>query len=103
MSKPTGPSEEDVRLAEKSAAEARETAKALAPYVEANRLNPMLLKRVLDQFAPGNLADEDGIYDQRWMSTSAFYNNTEDYVPPSSRLGYKNQLETTFPAKKVML
>lgn len=100
MSKPTGPSMEDVRLAAIAEEKARATAKALGPYVEANRLNPMLLKRVLDEFAPENGAEEDGIYDQRWLAPIAFYSNTEDYVLPERRLEYKNRLDSTFPAKK---
>lgn len=96
-----GPSDDDVRRTERAAQEARDIAKMMAPAVEANRLNPLLLKKTLDQFAPGNDAADDGIFDQRWVSVTAFYNNTVDYVEADKRLAYKHALDATFPTKKV--
>jgi len=94
-----GPSDEDVRRAERAAREAKETAKAMTPFVERNRLNPLLLKKVLDKFAVrvGD-ADADGIFDQRWMDAGTFYNNTaEDYVAHENRVAYKAALDSAFP------
>lgn len=96
-----GPSDEDVRRAAVAAKKAKETAEAFAPHVEANRLNPLLLKQVLDRFAPGNDAAEDGIFDQRWLAAGTFYNNTEEYVSMENRPRYKHALEAAFPAKKI--
>lgn len=95
-----GPSDEDVRKARRAAQEAKDTAVAMAPHVEANRLNPLLLKRVLDEHAPGNDAAEDGIYDQRWLAADTFYRFTEEYVPLEKRPGYQHALRAAFPAKK---
>jgi len=97
--KKDGPSDEEVRLAQREAQKAAETAKAMAPYVEANRLNPMILKRVLDHHAPGNEAEDDGIFDQRWISSDTFYNNTLDYVPAEQRPAYKSALDKAFPKR----
>lgn len=94
-----GPSEEDVRRAELAAQQAKETAKAFAPYVENNRLNPELLKSALDRFAPGNDASDDGIYDQRWLAADTFYRHTEEYVALEKRAEYKHALDTLFPKK----
>lgn len=93
------PSDDDVRRARAHAQKAKETAEAMAPYVKTNRLNPLLLKSVLDKHAPGNDAEDDGIYDQPWLVTDTFYRHTEEYVPPENRTGYKHALETTFPKK----
>jgi hypothetical protein len=94
-----GPTEEEIRKARAHAQEAAETAKAMAPYVDANRLNPLLLKRTLDTFAPGNDASEDGIYDQRWLDAAAFYRFTEEYVLSVDKLAYKHALDQLFPKK----
>lgn len=94
-----GPSDDDVRRAERAAQEARETAKVMTPVVEANRLNPLLLKKTLDHFAPKNDAEEDGIFDQRWMDADTFYRFTEEYVEVEKRAAYKYALDATF--KKV--
>jgi len=95
-----GPSEDDVRRAQRAAAEARETAKVMAPFVERNRLNPLLLKLVLDEHAPGNDAEADGIYAQPWLDAGTFYNNTaEDYVAAERRPAYKSALDVAFPKK----
>lgn len=94
-----GPSEDDVRRAERAAQEAKETAKVMAPFVERNRLNPLLLKQTLDKFAPGNDAQGDGIFDQRWLSADTFYNNTVDYVDLDKRPAYKAALDAAFPKK----
>jgi hypothetical protein len=94
-----GPSDEDVRRAERAAQEAKETAAAFAPYVEANRLNPLLLKRVLDKHSPFNDAEDDGIYDQRWIAADAFYRFTEEYVALDKRLAYKHELDRAFPKR----
>lgn len=96
-----GPSDEDVRRAQRAAQEAKETADAFASYVEANRINPLLLKKVLDRFAPGNDAAEDGIFDQRWLAAGTFYNNTEEYVPAENRPAYKHALDAAFPKRRV--
>lgn len=96
-----GPSEEDVRRAQRAARDAQETAKAMAPVVEAGRLNPLLLKQVLDKFAPGNDASGDGIYDQRWLATDTFYRHTEDYVRVENLAAYKRALAAAFSKKKV--
>ncbi len=96
-----GPSDEDVRRTQRAAQEAKETASAFAPYVEANRLNPLLLKRVLDKHAPGNDAEDDGIYDTRWMAADAFYRFTDEYVTLENRLAYKYELDRAFPKRDV--
>ena len=96
-----GPSEEDVRRAQRAAQEAKETANAFAPFVEANRLNPLLLKRVLDEYAPGNDAEDDGVYDTRWIAASTFCRFTEEYVALEKRLAYKHALDRTFPKRGV--
>lgn len=95
-----GPSDDDVRRAQRAAEQAKETAKMFAPYVSANQLNPELLKHVLDKHAPGNDAAEDGVYTQPWMSFETFYRFTEEYVPLTHRLAYKMELERAFPDKK---
>jgi len=98
-----GPSEEDIRLDQAHAKKTKETAEAFAPYVEANRLNPLLLKQVLDKFAPGNDAEDDGIYGQRWLAASTFYRFTEEYVEVENRVGYKHALDAAFPGKQGVL
>ncbi len=95
-----GPSDDDFRRHQRAVAQAKETASALSPYVEGNKLNPAVLKTVLDRHAPGNEADEDGIYAQPWLATDTFYRFTEEYVPLESRLAFKMDLERTFPGKK---
>lgn len=96
-----GPSDDDAARAERAARAAKSTAAAMTPYVSANRLNPALLKGVLDEFAPGNDAEGDGIYDQTWLSWETFYRHTaEDYVPVEHRLAYRHRLEHAFPGKK---
>lgn len=94
-----GPSDDDVRRAERAAAEAKETAKVMAPFVERNRLNPLLLKRVLDAHAPGNDAEDDGIYAQPWLDAGTFYRFTDEYVEFDRRAAYKAALDAAFPKK----
>lgn len=96
-----GPSDDDIARAEAHAQKARETATAFTPYVSANRLNPLLLKQVLDKFAPGNDAADDGIFDQPWLEAAAFYRFTEEYVALESRLAYKHALDAAFPKRVV--
>lgn len=96
-----GPNEDEVRRAQAHAKEAKETAEAMAPFVETNRLNPALLKSTLDKFAPNNGASEDGIYDQRWLAADAFYRFTEEYVEVEQRPAYKHALDAAFPRKKI--
>jgi hypothetical protein len=95
-----GPSEADIRRAQRAAEQAKETAKMLSPYVSANQLNPELLKRILDKHAPNNDAAGDGVYDQAWMSFETFYRFTEEYVVLEQRLAFKMALEHAFPDKK---
>src|SRR5678815_1979968 len=97
-----GPSDDDIRRAEAHAQKAKATAEAFAPYVEANRLNPLLLKDVLDKHAPGNDASEDGIFDQTWLDADAFYRFTEEYVALESRLAYKHALKAAFPQRSIL-
>jgi hypothetical protein len=97
-----GPSDEEIARAEAHAQKAEETAKAFTPYVKNNRLNPLLLKQVLDRFAPDNDAGEDGIFDQPWLEASAFYRFTEEYVSLENRLAYKHALDAAFPVKRVL-
>ena len=92
----SGPSDDDVLRAQRHAQKAKETAAAFGPYVEANRLNPLLLQQVLDRHAPGNDAAEDGIYAQRWLEAGTFYRHTEEYVAPEKRAAYKADLDHTF-------
>ncbi len=96
-----GPSDDDVKRAERAAQKAKETAKAMAPFLETNRLNPLLLKSVLVEHAPGNDAEEDAIYAQPWTSADTFYRHTEEYVALENRLAYKHALAARFPDKKV--
>lgn len=96
-----GPSDDDVRRAQKAAEKAKETAKAMSGYHGANQLDPARLRKILDEHAPGNDAASDGVFDsQVWTSTDTFYRFTEDYVPLEKRLGYKMALERAFPGKK---
>lgn len=94
-----GPSDDDVRRAKAHAQKAQETAGVMAPFVDASRLNPMLLKQTLDKFAPGNDAAEDGIYVTRWLDATTFYRFTEEYVVLEQRLAYKHALDHAFPKK----
>lgn len=95
-----GPSDDDLRRHQLVVEQAKATASALSPFVEGNRLNPEVLKVVLDRHAPGNEADEDGIYAQPWLATDTFYRFTEEYVPLEHRLAFKMDLERTFPGRK---
>jgi hypothetical protein len=95
-----GPSDDDIRRAERAAEKQKQTAEAMSPYVEANKLNPELLKHVLDKFAPDNDAADDGVYAQPWMATDTFYRFTEEYVVLEQRLAFKMALESAFPGKK---
>lgn len=95
-----GPSDDDIKRAEAHAQKAKVTADAFAPYVEANRLNPLLLKDVLDKHAPGNDAEADGIYATQWLTADTFYRFTEEYVAVENRLAYKHALGSAFPARR---
>lgn len=95
-----GPSDDDIRRSRAHAKTAKETAAVLSPSTEASKLNPLLLKQVLDRFAPGNDAAEDGIYDQRWLAVDTFYRHTEEYMSPESRPGYRRALDAAFPTKR---
>lgn len=97
----SGPSDDDVRRSQKHAQQAAKTAETFAPYVEANKLNPQLLKQVLDKFVT-NADDpsEDGVYVQRWMDVATFCRFTEEYVAPEKRAAYKAELERAFPPKR---
>jgi hypothetical protein len=90
----------DMQRAELHKRKANETAKALAPFIENNKLNPELLKHVLDKHAPGNDAVDDGVYANTWLATDTFYRFTEDYVKLEERLAFKMHLERVFPGKK---
>lgn len=95
-----GPSDDDFRKHQRAVEQAKQTASALTPFVEGNKLNPEALKIVLDRHAPGNDAEEDGIYAQPWLATDTFYRFTEEYVALEHRLAFKMDLERTFPGKK---
>lgn len=95
-----GPNDDEIRRAERHAKQAKQTARTLSPFVEGNKLNNDLLKQVLDNHAPGNDAEGDGIYAQAWLSTDTFYRFTEDYVQLESRLAFRMELEHKFPGRK---
>jgi len=95
-----GPSDDDRRLAQAHARKMQETAKAFKPFVDGNKLDPQQLKALLDQFAPGNDAGDDGIYNQPWLGTDTFYRHTEEYVQPARRAAFKASLERAFPGRK---
>jgi hypothetical protein len=63
-------------------------------------LDNVVLKTILDKYAPGVDVEGDGIYQMQWRSTETFYRHTEEYVPPESRPAFKFALEIAFPGKK---
>lgn len=93
-------SEADIQRARAAAAKQKQTNEAMGGYVNANKLDPAMLKQILDKYAPGNEAAEDGVYAQSWMATDTFYRFTEEYVAPEKRHAYKAMLEGMFPGKK---
>jgi hypothetical protein len=66
-------------------------------------LNNIILKNILERFAPGVDAEGDGLFGISWLSTDTFYRHTEEYVAPEKRLAYKFELERAFPGKKGVL
>lgn len=97
-----GPSEEDIRRAEREAEKQKRTNEMMGEgkFFDGNKLDPAGLKHILDKHAPDNDAAEDGVFDSPWTGTDTFYRFTEDYVAPEKRLQYKMELEAAWPGKK---
>lgn len=94
------PTAEELMRAQRAAQKQKQTNEAMGDYVSANKLDSAMLKQILDKYAPGNEAAEDGVYAQAWMATDTFYRFTEEYVAPEKRHAYKAMLEGMFPGKK---
>lgn len=66
-------------------------------------LDSNTLRTILKKFAPDVDADDDGIFQFKWTSTTTFYRQTEEYVKLEERLAYKYALEQAFPGKSAVL